>query len=127
MSKSAELAQCLLYLDSELEDDCGHPFCSPHLERLVDEFYEWSDIVDGAMIELGLGDESIDDMWPSVEFVYLCVRLGHGVGFADNFDHRDPVATKLAKLARDAAKSQTYLEDGIYLGDDNMIYLYSYH
>jgi len=78
------------------------------------------------MIELGLGDESIDDMWPNVEFVYLCVRLGHGVGFADNFDHRDPLATKLAKLARDATKSQTCLEDGIYLGDDNVIYFFNY-
>jgi len=127
MSKSSELAQLLLYLDSELEDDCGHPFYIPHLERLVSEFYEWSDIVDGVMIELGLGDESIGDMWPRVEFVYLCVRLGHGAGFADNFDHRDPEATKLAKLARDATKSQTCLEDGIYLGDDNVIYFFNYH
>jgi len=26
MAKSTELAQLLLYLDSELEDDCDHPF-----------------------------------------------------------------------------------------------------
>jgi len=127
MTKSFELAQHLLYLDSELEDDCDYPFYIPHLERLVSEFYEWSDIVDGVMIELGLGDESIGDMWPDVEFVYLCVRLGHGVGFADNFNCKDSTLMKLAKLARDAAMSQTCLEDGIYLGDDNVIYFYNYH
>jgi hypothetical protein len=66
----------------------------------------------------------LEDFWPDLGYIWLAVRMGHGLDFADcitdEFRH-------VADFARKVAKSQPYLEDGAYLGDDGMIYAYNYH
>jgi hypothetical protein len=126
--RTASLASNLLYL---CEGECGKDadisqFDSAHLERLTNEFYAWSDAMETPMIEAGLGDDCLGDLWPNLEWVYLCVRLGHGVGFADNFISDSPYYA-IAQTARELAKKQPFIEDGAYKGDDGRIYIYNYH
>jgi hypothetical protein len=127
--RTTELATNILYL---CEEECGDnatvsSFYTPHLNRLTDEFYQWADKLETAMVEANLGDVSLDDLWPGrIEWVYLCVRLGHGVGFNDNF-RSESAEYKIGTLARQYAKEQPCIEDGAYLGDDGVICLYNYH
>lgn len=124
---SLELADCMLSLcDEECPDSTVCDFYSPHFDRLTDEFYAWQDAMNAPIIAAGLEDCSIYDLWSNAEFTYLCVRLGHGVGFADHF-MPDSTEYALARIARDEAKRQPYLEDGCYRGDDGTVYIYNYH
>jgi hypothetical protein len=127
--RKIELATSILYL---CEEECGDnatapSFYAPHLNRLTDEFYQWADRLEAAIVKANLGALSLDDLWPGrIELVYLCVRLGHGVGFNDHF-RSESAEYKIGTLARQYAKEQPHIEDGAYLGDDGVIYLYNYH
>jgi hypothetical protein len=94
---------------------------SETLESLADEFYEFSDKAGDVLIANGLGDESLDDLWRNVEFVWLCTRMGHGVSFGDdpwaNADLGRIVSTALNALARDQGNVETYV------GDDGRVYI----
>lgn len=126
--RTLELAESLLVLSN---DEDGIPYRSitdiyqAHLERLTDEFYHWLDQLNEPMIEAGLGDKCADDLWPRIEYYYLAVRLGHGLSFKDAYVGGPEY--NLSALADNLAKKQTYLEDGAYIGDDDIIYVYAYH
>jgi hypothetical protein len=126
--RTLELAACLAHLcnfePSEAPDVAT--FDPSHLERLTDEFYAWSDGLIDPMISAGLGDLSIDDLWPNAEFVWLCERLGHGVSFTDSYGI-EAAERPIAELASQLARSQAYIQDGAYIGDDGRAYLYNYH
>ena len=126
--RSLELAASLAVLcDFQLaESPDAEQFEPAHLQRLIDEFYEWMGSLDEPLIEAGLGDLCIDDLWPHPEWIYLCERLGHGVSFTDDFGI-EAAERPIAELASQLARSQPYLEDGVYLGDDGLAYLYNYH
>jgi hypothetical protein len=112
--------------EEELTEKTAADIYAPHLERLVDEYYTFRDQLIDPMIAAGLGDLSIDNLWPNLEFTYLCVRLGHGIAFTDKF-YPNTAEYGIAELARKIADNQPYLEDGAYIGDDGTIYFYNYH
>jgi hypothetical protein len=110
----------------EFSDRTAYDIYAPHLERLVDEYFKFRDALDDSMIAAGLGDLSIDNLWPHLEFTYLCERLRHGVAFTDIF-YRNTADYVIAELARKIVKNQPHLEDGAYTGDDGTVYFYNYH
>jgi len=128
MILSVELARDFISLSGDCLDllDSGACLHAPHLERLVSEYYEFRDRLNNYLMSSFPDDYMISagDFWPDLGYIWLAVRMGHGVDFADcvanEFRH-------VADFARVVAKSQPYLEDGAYLGDDGIVYAYNYH
>jgi hypothetical protein len=124
----ADLANDFLVLsgDSAKLLDSGASLHGPHLQRLNDEFDHFTAKVNDYLVEKFPDDDEVclEDFWPDLGWVWLCVRMGHGVGFADSITDE---FRHVADFAKEVAKSQPFLEDGAYLSADNVIYAYNYH
>ena len=119
-----DLADYLLSLSGDEGNDL-----QPHngidwagLYQLTDEFYDWQDRMGNVMIENGLGNETLRDLWwKRIEFYYLCVRMGHGCSFTDEPWVNEELGYIVCTLANNIAESQGSIET--YRGDDNKLYI----
>jgi hypothetical protein len=75
-----------------------------------------------AMIDNGLGDDTLDDLWRKrLEFYYLCERMGHGCGFTDEPWANPELGAVICKAAACNARQQGTIET--YVGDDGRLYV----
>lgn len=128
MTYLADLANDFLVLSGDSAEllDSGASLYAPHLQRLSDEFACFTTKMNDYLIEKFPDDDEVclGDFWPDLGWIWLCVRMGCGVGFADSITDE---FRHVADFAREVTKSQPFLEDGAYLGDNGVIYAYNYH
>ena len=128
MTYLADLANDFLVLSGDSAEllESGASLYGPHLQRLSDEFDDFTTKMNDYLIEKFPDNDEVclEDFWPDLGWVWLCVRIGQGVGFADSTTDE---FLHVADFARKIAKSKPFLGDGAYLGDDGMIRAYNYH
>jgi hypothetical protein len=90
------------------------------MQRLSEEFYDWRDRADTALIDCGLEELSLDDLLRDrSEHLYVLVRDGHGVAMTD--DWCDGPERICCSILQTLARAQGPI--GAMAGDDGRIYL----
>ena len=93
-------------------DSEGNPLDSEHsiqdvepsdLARVNADYWQFRDRADAVLIKHGRGDASLDDLWPTrVEHLFVLVREGHDVSFADDWisgSRTHTIALELDRIA----------------------------
>lgn len=120
--RQLSIAAALLNLsDDEIRGKSISDIDSEDFSNLTEEWYVFSSKADDILIQNGLGEECLDDLWRNVERVWLCVRMGHGVNFGDDPWANAELGKVVSKALNEAAKAQGGVD--AYVGDDGRVYI----